>query len=299
MAKCLIGVGSNLGNSREILDGAVEQLAQTFDVLAVSEWFAYPAIGPVEGQDQPQPDFLNGVLVIESSLSPQDTANVLHETEKLAGRERIVRWSSRTLDVDLLLYGEETVQTESLQVPHPRMVSRRFVLEPACQIAGDMIHQSNGWTMKKLFSHLCDEKPYFVVLGTDSAKTKRLIERLHKEVGGTRIPNLDPGASLTSPEPTQLIQCVTEKMETLSSNPTGPWFGDFWIGELSLRPNCENIEWANEWHPKLVLVTDHESSELAKRLRLVSSQLQVPRIFLSQDENDAWQDALGAVQGMS
>jgi len=299
MAKCLIGVGSNLGNSREILDGAVEHLAKTFDVLAVSKWFAYPAIGPVEGEDQQQPDFLNGVLVLESSLNPQDTANILHETEKLAGRERIVRWSSRTLDVDLLLYGDETVQTKTLQVPHPRMMSRRFVLEPACQVAPEMLHPSIGWSMKKIFSHLRDEKPYFSVIGTDSQKTQLFIERLQAEVGGAIIPNLDSAPNVPSPDRNQLIQYVTEKMATLKSHPTGPWFGNFWIGELSLRPDCENAEWAKEWHPKLVLVTDPEGSEFAKRLRLVSPQLQVPKIFLSVDESDAWQDALGAVQGMS
>ena len=128
MAECLVGVGSNLGNSREILDNAVKHLAKTFRILAVSEWFGYPAIGPVEGE-QHQPDFLNGVLVIESSLSPQETANILHETEKLAGRQRVVRWSSRTLDVDLLLFDDTIIRTETLQVPHPRMMSRRFVLE--------------------------------------------------------------------------------------------------------------------------------------------------------------------------
>ena len=299
MAKCLIGVGSNLGNSREILDGAVDHLSKTFDVLAVSEWFTYPAISPIEGETRQQPDFLNGVLVLESSLSPQETANALHEAEKLAGRERIVRWSSRTLDVDLLLYDNQTAHTDKLTVPHPRMMSRRFVLEPACQIAPHMIHPSNGWSMKKLFTHLCDAKPYFVALGTDSSKTKRLIERLQAEVGGAIIPNLDASTIVASPQPEQLVQYVTKQMATLNSHPTGPWFGSFWIGELSLRPDCDDATWPNEWHPKLILVMDPEGSELAKRLGTVSQELQAPKIFLSTNEKDAWQDALGAVQGMS
>lgn len=303
MVHCLVGVGSNLGNRRNILDRAVEQLGISLEVLAVSDWHSYPSIGPAADGTDDQPDFLNGVLLVDSPLPPQETANVLHELERAAGRDRVIRWSSRTLDADLLTYGDQIVHTESLQVPHPRMMSRRFVLEPACDIAADTIHPAIGWSMRKLLQHLCDAKPYFVTIGSDAKKVERITQRLASETNG-RFHSIDRSAFLPSSSRDQLVQSVAEKLTTVAneihSGAVGPWFSNFWIGEFDslLKPKAYHPD----WNPKLVLVTEAVRSEfannLARKLEQATVPIRVPLLFLSSDENDAWQDAFGAVQGM-
>jgi hypothetical protein len=77
----------------------------------------------------------------------------LRQIEAQLGRERHTRWDARTIDLDVLLYGDQTVETPDLQIPHPRMAHRRFVLDPACEIAGPMIHPPSGWTLAALRGH--------------------------------------------------------------------------------------------------------------------------------------------------
>jgi 2-amino-4-hydroxy-6-hydroxymethyldihydropteridine diphosphokinase len=152
MASALIALGSNLGDRQRILDDAVAALAvqPNIVVLATSRWHATrPIGGPAE-----QPEFLNGAVLLGTSLSPQHLHAVLKQVELAAGRTREDRWGPRTLDIDLLLYDRLVVDTPELVVPHPRMSFRRFVLEPAAEIVGWMVHPSIGWTIKQLRDHL-------------------------------------------------------------------------------------------------------------------------------------------------
>ena len=126
MTRVFLGLGSNLGDRREHLRTAIASLP---DVVAVSD--AYET-DPVGGPDQGR--FLNLVVELDTDLEPHALLGVCHRIESAAGRVRDVRWGPRTLDVDILWIEGVTVDTPDLQVPHPRMMERRFVLEPLAEV---------------------------------------------------------------------------------------------------------------------------------------------------------------------
>lgn len=108
---------------------------------------------PVGVTDQPQ--FVNAVLKLSTGLSSQELLNRLQQIEDKAFRRvRTVRWGPRSIDLDLLLFGNEVIEAEELVVPHPRMAERRFVLRPLCDIAPDLMHPLLGKTMTELLADL-------------------------------------------------------------------------------------------------------------------------------------------------
>ena len=135
MTRVFLGLGSNLGDRREHLRTAIASLP---DVVAVSD--AYET-DPVGGPDQGR--FLNLVVELDTDLEPHALLGVCHRIESAAGRVRDVRWGPRTLDVDILWIEGVTVDTPDLHVPHPRMMERRFVLEPLSDLAPEL--PPEGW----------------------------------------------------------------------------------------------------------------------------------------------------------
>lgn len=133
--KTAIALGSNLGDSLSILENALLELAQTPGIILVSQsrWYQTKAIGPT------QPDYLNGCAILQVELTPEELLNTLLEIETKFGRVRLEKWGPRTLDLDLLLYGDIILDTPNLQIPHPRMTERAFVLVPLAEIAPDWI----------------------------------------------------------------------------------------------------------------------------------------------------------------
>jgi len=127
MTLCYIGIGSNLNNPLRQVTTALEWLAKISGVtlLRRAPWYVSQAVGPGE-----QPDYLNGVIELETTLEPGVLLHHLQEIETQQGRERHIRWGARTLDLDILLYGEQCIDTPELQIPHPRMSERNFVLTP-------------------------------------------------------------------------------------------------------------------------------------------------------------------------
>lgn len=134
-----IGMGSNLGERRQQLSWAVEQLAASdqIKVTRCSSIYETAAMGDFPAGDKhQQPDFLNGVCEIETNLTARLLLNQLLDIEKQSGRVRTgQRNGSRTLDLDLLLYGDEVIDATDLCVPHPRLHNRAFVLYPLLEIA--------------------------------------------------------------------------------------------------------------------------------------------------------------------
>ena len=122
MTRAFVGVGANLGERRETIEAAVALLP---GVVAVSELRETAPVGVTD-----QPAFLNGAVAIETELSPRELLDVLLDVERRLGRERRERWGPRTIDLDLLVYGDETIDEPGLMVPHPRLHERRFALEP-------------------------------------------------------------------------------------------------------------------------------------------------------------------------
>jgi 2-amino-4-hydroxy-6-hydroxymethyldihydropteridine diphosphokinase len=140
LSLCAIGLGSNLGDSRSILVSAIDRLKShaQIEVIAVSSWYLTAPIGP------PQPDYLNGCATIETSLTALELLNILHAIESEFGRVRQEIWGARTLDLDLLLYDDLIIDLPQLQIPHPRMLERAFVLVPLAEIAPNWIEPKSG-----------------------------------------------------------------------------------------------------------------------------------------------------------
>ncbi|MGV6989111.1 2-amino-4-hydroxy-6-hydroxymethyldihydropteridine diphosphokinase [Testudinibacter sp. P80/BLE/0925] len=139
-ATAYIALGSNLANPLEQLQSAVEALnalPQT-EVTAVSSFYRSKPLGP-----QDQPDFINAVAAIETALSPLDLLDQLQHIEQRQGRIRLRRWGERTLDLDILLYGDNIINNERLTVPHYDMHNREFVIVPLYEIA-TLLRLPNG-----------------------------------------------------------------------------------------------------------------------------------------------------------
>ena len=152
MKTCLIGVGSNLGNRQKNVETAVEKIGEIPNVqrTQTSSWItSAPIGGPTD-----QGEFLNGVVSVATTLSPQQLLQELLEIELGLGRVRNQRWAPRLIDLDLLFVEDEVCATDSLTVPHPWMTVRPFVLEPAAEIAPDLVHPLIGWTLERLWAHL-------------------------------------------------------------------------------------------------------------------------------------------------
>jgi 2-amino-4-hydroxy-6-hydroxymethyldihydropteridine diphosphokinase len=131
-----VGLGSNLGAREATLLRAVERLgeAEGVDVIAVSRLRETEPVGVVD-----QPRFLNGAVRVETTLSPRALLDLLLATESWLGRVRNERWGPRTVDLDLLVYGAETIDEPGLRVPHPRLHERRFALEPLSELEPQLV----------------------------------------------------------------------------------------------------------------------------------------------------------------
>jgi 2-amino-4-hydroxy-6-hydroxymethyldihydropteridine diphosphokinase len=130
--RAFLGLGSNLGDRRSYLREAVTTLGST--VVGVSPLYETAAVG---GPDQGP--FLNLVVELETTLSPHELLGLCHRLEGAADRVRTVRWGPRTLDVDILWVDGQTIDQPDLQVPHPRMFERRFVMAPLAALAPDVV----------------------------------------------------------------------------------------------------------------------------------------------------------------
>ncbi|MFB2975340.1 2-amino-4-hydroxy-6-hydroxymethyldihydropteridine diphosphokinase [Microseira sp. BLCC-F43] len=143
---CAIALGSNLGDSLTTLENALKTLAQTPGIVlqAVSSWYLTKAVGP------PQPDYLNGCALLGVQMSPEALLETLLAIEAKFGRVRREPWGPRTLDLDLLLFDDLILETQSLQIPHPRMNERAFVLVPLAEIAPDWVEPVSGHAIAQL-----------------------------------------------------------------------------------------------------------------------------------------------------
>lgn len=146
MAIAYIALGSNLHTPREQLKCALNALAQLpqTQLMAVSSFYRSKPLGP-----QDQPDYLNAAVEISTALSPLALLDELQRIENEQGRVRLRRWGERTLDLDILLYGDEIIQTERLTVPHYDMHNREFVIVPLAEIAPNLI-LPNGQKLAEL-----------------------------------------------------------------------------------------------------------------------------------------------------
>lgn len=179
MPRALIGLGANLGERADLIERAMCALAESTAVRIerASRLFeTRPVGGPPD-----QPRYLNAAATLDVSSAPLDLWRTLAAIETRLGRERTTRWGARTIDLDLLLYDEVVTEAPELTLPHPRLATRRFVLEPAAEIAAEMRHPTFGWTIGRLYEHLRHAPPTLLVAGSDGGLRRRLVERLRGE----------------------------------------------------------------------------------------------------------------------
>ena len=146
--RAYVGLGSNLGEREATLREALTRLGE-LDGVAVVAVSSFRETDPVGNVDQPR--FVNGAAEIETNLGPRELLDRLLEVERSLGRDRSreERWGPRTVDLDLLLYGDETVGEVGLEIPHPRLAERPFVLEPLLELDSEL-RLPNGRALRDL-----------------------------------------------------------------------------------------------------------------------------------------------------
>jgi len=146
-----IGMGGNLGDVADTFRAARDAIAAWpgCTLLDASRCYRTPPLGPAG-----QPDYLNAVIAIASTLPPGALLDALQSIEQTHGRERGERWGARTLDLDIIAIGDRIIASERLTVPHPEMHKRQFVLRPLCDIEPAWRHPQTGLTAKAMLEKL-------------------------------------------------------------------------------------------------------------------------------------------------
>ncbi|MGH7140117.1 MAG: 2-amino-4-hydroxy-6-hydroxymethyldihydropteridine diphosphokinase, partial [Pirellulales bacterium] len=317
MARALIALGSNLGDRQAALEAAAKAVGSLPDsqLLARSSWLESAAVGG----PQEQPEFLNGALLLATALEPLMLLDHLQQIENAAGRVRSVHWGPRTLDLDLLLHDDRSIATERLTLPHPRMAFRRFVLEPAAQIAAEMVHPATGMTVGQLLAHLNATPQYLAIVGPPHSGKTRLARKIARQSGGRLL--LDADAENVSPglqdsagrELAREIEFLARRAHLLAScHDHQTWtVSDFWLpqsvawaeatgGEplrLQVEAACQKVCMACV-QPRFVAVLDVSpaaaedpvggdfETRLRAAMRRLVSQHGPPPVWLSGDDWD-------------
>jgi 2-amino-4-hydroxy-6-hydroxymethyldihydropteridine diphosphokinase len=313
MAHALLGLGSNLGDRQQLLGDAVDRLAAMPGVqsVRVSQWRETTPIGGPPGQ----PRFFNGAALAVVSISPQELFSRMQEIEIELGRTRLEPWAPRTVDLDLLLYDDLVIASPSLKIPHPRMSFRKFVIEPAAEIAGAMVHPIIGWTMQQLSEHVRIALPYVAISG-DTPETARQLTAAVAEPIDWKFLDLTGefaaiiGGNSASLTPATAIEFLRNAAESLSRD---KWSGEhrgvissFWIEDLKaaanrLAPNMIDAELSSAIDdvapPKLLVRFE---SRGGRHLSLAQFRGIGPVLELSDDDPAAAQaELIAAIQAMS
>lgn len=321
MPTCLIGLGSNLGDRALLLETAVQKIAAHGEIslLAKSRIFRSAPIGGPAGQSE----FFNSAIKIETALSPSDLLALMQRCELDLGRNKQQRWDARPIDLDLLLYDRLIMQTDPLAVhtarldlPHPRMAFRRFVLAPAVEIAAEMVHPRTGWSIQRLWNHLCKAEPYVAISGVSGSGKTRLAQLVAEKTGVRLI--RDPAVS----QPGQpsfsdskdaserifsdqialmqrraaLLQPSAMHQETIS---------DFWFAQSLVHARlCLTDRFQQQFQqqynqfarqvtpPKLLLFLDNQPRQSAETLAL---QKQPSRGFSNEGASESTENLLGSM----
>lgn len=290
MPHCLIGLGSNLGNRASLLDAALARLGANarVEIVARSRFHETSPAGGPAGQGA----FLNAALLLRTPLSPGELLGTLMHIEADLGRRRVERWGPRSIDLDLLLYDNLVLESETLQLPHPRMAWRRFVLEPAAEVAPEMLHPTTGWTIAGLLNHLDKTRPYVAIAGPAGVGKRELARAIADRFGGCLVadpagPEREPSGQANSygVTPDQELEFAKGRAKAVAVD-SAVWFqdqplwvSDFWVGQsaAAIRVFSEAAErqaLLERWNgaarqacpPRLTVLLDAPAEYCARRL---------------------------------
>lgn len=160
-------LGSNLGNRQDYLENALILLTNKIgNIIATSSIYQTSAWG-----NQEQDDFLNMAVGIDTTKDAFEILDVIHEIEQKLGRKRTEFWGARTIDIDIIFYGQQIISTQTLTIPHSRIMERRFVLIPLTEIAAEFMHPIWQMTVKNMLE-ICEDKLIVEVFGKTFATEK-------------------------------------------------------------------------------------------------------------------------------
>ncbi len=152
MVRTFLLLGSNEGDRKAYIEKACHSIeAGAGKIIAISSLYQTAAWGKED-----QPAFLNQVIIIDTDMSPEDLLKTILAIESKFGRSRLEKWGSRTLDMDILFYGDQIISTKDLIVPHPAIAQRRFTLIPLAELAPDFVHPVLRKNMKQLLLECID-----------------------------------------------------------------------------------------------------------------------------------------------
>ena len=281
MATCLISLGANIGHREQAIEQAISAISACREMSAChcSSFFeTIAAGGPAK-----QPRFVNAVARFETNLNPSDILKKLLELETQLGRTRQQIWQPRVLDLDLLLYDHEIQNHPDLILPHPRMVLRRFVLEPACEIAADLTHPQTKWSLQQHLNHLNCSAKYICIAGPTTAQRIDAVTQLQSQIESQPISIYNPPSSLAITDQLAIIKtAITETVnlaivnfcprEILSSSPE----------QLA---NVEQLEQV-VGIPRLIVLLDNPHNSTCHSLRnaMMPSGTVVPWLVIPNDD---------------
>ncbi len=233
MARCLIGCGSNLGQRREQLDRALELLGfmPGVEVVAVSRFHETRPVGGPAAQGA----YLNGACLIETDLPPHDLLGALFAVENTLHRRRDHRWGERTIDLDLLLYDDLVVESPELTLPHPRMATRRFVLEPCAEIAAELRYPPSACTIRDLLDNISAPHPLVAVVGVPGSGAPEVAAAVAEDTLARLIRAPVP-MSMAETSPLRMLETVVAcrrplRAEAWEDDPHGT-VADYWLDAL-------------------------------------------------------------------
>ena len=178
MKRSLVAIGGNVGSVSLTFQEAIRLLRETDEVsvIAVSEFHRSRPMGVHAGEE-----FLNAAVLIETNLKPLELLDRLQQIENSQGRVREQHWGPRTLDLDLICYGDLVINEPRLQIPHPACWYRRFVLDPVVEIAGDFVHPEWRISFQELRNRLLVRPLPVAICSDNEQQGQQLAERIQRE----------------------------------------------------------------------------------------------------------------------